>query len=93
QGNDVGPQYRSVVFTHSDRQKQLAERYKRKIDEAKVFRSPVVTEIEPFTVFYPATADHQNYYASNPRAGYCRVIIGPKVEKLREVFRDRLKDE
>ena len=93
QGNDSGPQYRSAVFTHSDRQKQLAERYKQKIDAAEVFRSPVVTEITPYTVFYPATADHQNFYASNPRQGYCRVVIGPKVEKLRKVFQDKLKAE
>ena len=93
QGNDRGPQYRSAVFTHSDRQQQLAERYKQKIDAACVFRSPVVTEITPYTVFYPATADHQNFYASNPRQGYCRVVIGPKVEKLRKVFQDKLKAE
>nr|WP_227255068.1 peptide-methionine (S)-S-oxide reductase MsrA [Frigoriglobus tundricola] len=93
QGNDSGPQYRSVIFYHSDGQKQLAERYKQKIDAAGVFRAPVVTEIEPFTAFYPATADHQNYYATNPRQGYCRVVIAPKVEKLRKVFQDKLKPE
>ena len=93
QGNDRGPQYRSVVFYHSERQKELAERYKQKIDAAGVFRSPVVTEISPYTVFFPATADHQNFYASNPQQGYCRVVIGPKVEKLRKVFTDKLKTE
>ena len=93
QGNDHGPQYRSVVFAHTDRQKKLAERYKQKIDEAKVYRSPVVTEITPFEAFYPATPDHQNFYANNPRTGYCRVVIGPKIEKLRNVFADRLKGE
>ncbi len=93
QGNDSGPQYRSAIFFHSERQQQLAERYKQKIDAASVFRSPVVTEITPYTVFYPATADHQNFYASNPRQGYCRVVIGPKVEKLRKVFQDKLKTE
>ena len=93
QGNDSGPQYRSAIFTHTDRQRELAERYKQKIDAAGVFRAPVVTEISPYTVFYPATADHQNFYASNPRQGYCRVVIGPKVEKLRKVFQDKLKAE
>ena len=93
QGNDSGPQYRSAIFTHSERQQQLAERYKQKIDAAGVFRSPVVTEITPYTVFFPATGDHQNFYASNPRQGYCRVVIGPKVEKLRKVFQDKLKTE
>jgi peptide-methionine (S)-S-oxide reductase len=91
QGNDSGPQYRSVIFYHSDRQRQLAELYKRKIDEAGVYRTPVVTAVEPFTAFYPATADHQNYYANNPDRGYCRVVIDPKIEKLRKVFHDKLK--
>jgi len=53
----------------------------------------VVTEISPYTEFFPATADHQNFYANNPRQGYCRVVIGPKVEKLRKVFHDKLKTE
>ncbi|VTU00072.1 peptide methionine sulfoxide reductase : Peptide methionine sulfoxide reductase MsrA OS=Cytophaga hutchinsonii (strain ATCC 33406 / NCIMB 9469) GN=msrA PE=3 SV=1: PMSR [Gemmataceae bacterium] len=91
QGNDVGPQYRSVVFTHSDRQRQLAELYKQKIDAAQVFPRPLVTEIEPFTAFYPAEAYHQNYFADNPRQPYCRAIIGPKVEKLKAVFATKLK--
>lgn len=93
QGNDTGPQYRSVIFYHSERQKELAERYKQKIDAAGVYRSPVVTEIAPYTQFFPATADHQDFYANNPRQGYCRVVIGPKVEKLRKVFQDRVKSE
>jgi peptide-methionine (S)-S-oxide reductase len=91
QGADSGPQYRSVVFTHSDRQREQAERYKRLIDAAKVYPNPLVTEIVPFTAFYPAEADHQNYFAANPRQPYCRAVIGPKVEKLRAVFRDKLK--
>jgi peptide-methionine (S)-S-oxide reductase len=93
QGNDRGPQYRSAIFYHSERQKQLAERYKQKIDDAGVFRSPVVTEITAFAEFFPATEDHQNFYANNPRQGYCRVVIGPKVEKLKKVFADKLKTE
>jgi peptide-methionine (S)-S-oxide reductase len=93
QGNDRGPQYRSAIFYHNERQKALAERYKQKIDAAGVFPSPVVTEIVPYTAFYPATADHQNFYANNPQQGYCRVVIGPKVEKLRKVFADKLKTD
>lgn len=93
QGNDRGTQYRSAVFYHSERQKALSERYKQKIDEAAVFRSPVVTEITPFEAFYPAEEDHQNFYRNNPRQGYCRAIIGPKVEKLKKVFADKLKPE
>jgi peptide-methionine (S)-S-oxide reductase len=90
QGNDTGPQYRSVIFTHSDRQRKLAELYKQKINAAAVYPAPVVTDIVPFTEFFPATVDHQNFYATNPRQGYCRVVIGPKIEKLRKVFHEKL---
>lgn len=93
QGHDTGPQYRSVVFTHSDGQRRQAERYKTLIDTAKVYPNPLVTKIVPFTAFYPAEADHQDYFASNPRQPYCRAVIGPKVEKLRRVFRDKVKSE
>jgi peptide-methionine (S)-S-oxide reductase len=93
QGHDSGPQYRSVIFYHSERQKQLAELYRRKIDAAQVYRAPIVTEIVPFGEFYPASADHQSFYARNPRQGYCRVVIAPKVDKLRQVFREKLKTE
>jgi peptide-methionine (S)-S-oxide reductase len=88
QGNDRGPQYRSAVFYHNDKQRELAEKYKQKIDAAGVFNAPVVTEIVPFTEFYPAEAYHQDYYARNSREGYCRVVIGPKLEKLRKVFEE-----
>lgn len=91
QGNDVGPQYRSVIFYHSDRQQRLAERYKEKIDAAHVFSAPLVTAIEPFTAFYPAEAYHQNYFTDHPGQPYCQFVIGPKVEKLRKVFHDKLK--
>ncbi|MBX9625072.1 MAG: peptide-methionine (S)-S-oxide reductase MsrA [Gemmataceae bacterium] len=90
QGADVGTQYRSAVFTHSDRQRRLAEAYKLKLDAAGVFASPVVTEITPAGPFYPAEGYHQDYFALNPRAGYCRAVIRPKLDKLREVFGDRL---
>lgn len=93
QGHDVGPQYRSVVFTHTDGQRRLAERYKQRIDAAHVFPAPVVTEIVPFTRFYPAEGYHQDYFAANPRQPYCRAVIRPKVDKLRAVFQDRLKTD
>ena len=92
QGHDTGPQYRSVIFYHSERQKQLAELYKSKIDAAEVYRSPVVTEIVPFNAIYPAGADHQNYYAQHAQQPYCRTMIGPKLGKLRKVFQDRFKE-
>lgn len=92
QGHDVGPQYRSVIFTHTANQAELAAGYKKKIDAAGVYPAPVVTQIVPFTAFYPAETYHQNYYATNPRQGYCRAVIKPKLDKLRQVFAGRLKD-
>jgi peptide-methionine (S)-S-oxide reductase len=92
QGHDRGPQYRSAVFYHTDRQKGLAERYKTKINEAGVFVDPVVTEIVPFTAFYPAGPDHQDFYNKHARTGYCRVVIGRKLDKLKAVFGERMTD-
>ena len=91
QGGDIGTQYRSAIFYHSETQRKLAELYKEKIDAAGVFRSPLVTEIVPFTEFYPAEDYHQNYYADHSSKPYCERIIGPKLEKLKKVFHDRLK--
>jgi peptide-methionine (S)-S-oxide reductase len=91
QGNDVGPQYRSVIFYHNEEQKRLAEEYKKKLDEAHIWEDPIVTEIVPFKKFYPAEDYHQNYYNENPTQGYCSYIIRPKVEKLRKVFQEKLK--
>ena len=91
QGNDHGPQYRSVIFYHNEDQKRLAEGYKRKLDAAGIWNDPIVTEIMPFTNFFQAEAYHQNYYNQNPTQGYCAFIIKPKVEKLQKVFREKLK--
>jgi peptide methionine sulfoxide reductase msrA/msrB len=91
QGADVGTQYRSVVFYHNDKQKKLAEEYKAKLDKSGAFGAPIVTEISPFTKFYPAEQYHQDYYAQNPGQSYCRAVIAPKVEKFRQVFHDKLK--
>jgi peptide-methionine (S)-S-oxide reductase len=93
QGNDVGTQYRSVIFYHSDRQRELAERYRRKIDEAHIFSNPLVTEIVPFAAFYPAEDHHQNFYANNPGHPYCQMLIEPKVKKLKQVFQDKLRTD
>ncbi len=93
QGNDVGTQYRSAIFYHTDEQKQLAEHYKEKLGAAGVFKGPIVTEIVPFTVFYPAEAYHQNYFEDNSGQGYCQLIIRPKLEKLKKVFGEKLKSE
>lgn len=91
QGNDVGPQYRSVIFTHSARQKELAEKYRKELGASGAFDNPIVTEIEPFTNFYPAEAYHQDYYNSNPNQGYCSLVIRPKVEKFEKVFKSKLR--
>mgnify|MGYP002623330438 CR=1 FL=1 len=93
QGNDVGPQYRSAIFYHTDQQRELAERYKKKLDEAGAFRAPIVTEITPYKNFYSAENYHQNYFNLNPRQGYCAFIIAPKLAKFKEAFADKLKDE
>lgn len=93
QGRDTGTQYRSVIFYHTERQRILAERYKQKIDDAGVYRSPIVTEIVPFSEFFPAEPEHQNFYANNSRQPYCRIVIGPKLDKLRKVFGEKLKTD
>jgi peptide-methionine (S)-S-oxide reductase len=86
QGPDHGTQYRSVIFTHSDEQKEAAELIKRKLTEEEVYRSKVVTEIVPFTTFYPAEAYHQDYYRKHPNEGYCRMIVRPKIAKFKKVM-------
>jgi peptide-methionine (S)-S-oxide reductase len=91
QGNDFGSQYRSIIFTHNDDQRRLAEQYKNKIDEAHIFPGPVVTEIVPYTAFYPAEDYHRNYYARHSGQFYCRSTIRPKIEKLEKIFAKKLK--
>lgn len=91
QGADVGPQYRSVIYYHNDEQKETAEEVMRSVTEQKIWDNPLVTELEPLDVFYEAEAYHQNYYARNPYQGYCRVVIAPKVAKLRKHFLEKLK--
>lgn len=91
QGADKGPQYRSVVFYHDDKQKEQAEFYKKKLDEAKIYKNPIVTEISKFTEFYNAEKYHQNYFADNKNQPYCRFVITPKLEKFRKVFKEKLK--
>ena len=91
QGPDRGTQYRSVVFYHDDQQKEQAERRKKQLGEAKVWRNPIVTEISPAKKFYTADGYHQNYYRTNQRERYCQFVIRPKVEKFEKVFRDKLK--
>lgn len=93
QGNDVGPQYRSVIFYRNPSQKEKAEAYKTELDKSGAWPNPVVTAIEPFTNFYPAEDYHQNYYRLNGKAPYCQYVIRPKLEKFEKVFKDKLKKQ
>jgi peptide-methionine (S)-S-oxide reductase len=91
QGNDVGTQYRSSIFPADAEQEQVARAVMTEIGERGIWGRPLVTTIEPLTTFYPAEAYHDDYYARNPNAGYCRVIVAPKVAKVRKEFTDRLR--
>jgi peptide-methionine (S)-S-oxide reductase len=90
QGPDFGTQYRSVVFYHTDEQRELAEHYKKQLDAEHAFRKPIVTEISKFTEFYPAEAYHQDYYDLHRGEAYCSAVIRPKVSKVKKVFKDKL---
>ena len=91
QGADVGTQYRSAIFYHTDEQRRVAEEDKQKLNDEKAFPNPVVTEIVPFTQFFPAEDYHQNYFNLNGSQPYCQMVIRPKVDKMKKVFADKLK--
>jgi len=91
QGADVGTQYRSAIFYHSPQQKEISEKYKAELNKENVFDKPVVTEITTFEKFYKAEDYHQDYYKNNSKQGYCQMVIVPKLEKFRKVFKDKLK--
>lgn len=93
QGNDVGTQYRSAVFFHSDEQKEAAESIKKKIDAANYYANPVVTEITAASTMYVAEDYHINYFNNNPTNGYCRAVIPAKLDKLKKLFGDKLKSQ
>lgn len=93
QGNDIGTQYRSAIFYHDDEQKQIALTMKEKLEKEGVYRDRIVTEITPFTSFYPAESYHQNYYDTNRTAPYCVAIIDPKIKKLMEGFGEQVMEE
>ncbi len=92
QGADVGTQYRSAIFYHTGEQRVIAEGAIAELDAAGVWDAPIVTEVTPLDTFYPAEDYHQDYYVRNPEQGYCRMVIAPKVAKLRKHFLERLKD-
>ena len=91
QGNDAGPQYKSIIFYHTAEQKEKAEKYKAALDKSGAWDKPIVTEIAAFKNFYPAENYHQNYYNDNQNQGYCRYVIQPKLEKFEKIFKDKLK--
>jgi peptide-methionine (S)-S-oxide reductase len=91
QGADVGTQYRSVIFYHNTEQKEAAEQTIAELDAAKVWDSPIVTQVEPFKNFYKAEDYHREYFSRHPEAAYCRIVIAPKIAKLRKKYREKLK--
>ena len=92
QGGDVGPQYRSSIFYQRESQKETATKLKAELNERKVFDRPIVTEITPFSNFYPAENYHQDYFNLNGLQPYCQFVVKPKVEKLKKYFAERLKE-
>jgi len=91
QGTNIGPQYRSVVFYHTDKQRELAERYKEKLNASGAFTDQIVTEIVAFKAFYPADTSHQGFFRLNPTDEYCTLVIKPKVEEFEKVFGDKVR--
>jgi len=91
QGHDVGTQYRSVIFVHGPAQREIAERLLGELETAGLWKRKIVTELAPFTEFYPAEEYHRDYFRRNPASGYCRAVIEPKVAKFRKQFAARLK--
>ncbi len=92
QGNDVGTQYRSVIFYHTDDQRKLAESYLRTLEDEKIWSDPIMTEISPLENFYPAENYHEDYFNRNGSQPYCSFVVAPKVKKFKEVFSSKLKD-
>ena len=93
QGNDVGTQYRSAIFYHDENQKNIAEKSKKELEREGVFKNPIVTEIVPFSNFYPAENYHKEYYENNRNAPYCSFVIDPKIQKLLLKYSDEIKQE
>jgi peptide-methionine (S)-S-oxide reductase len=91
QGNDVGTQYRSVIFYHSDQQRQIAEETIRDLNQAGIWDDPIVTQVQPAEAFYVAEDYHQEYFENNPNQSYCQFIVAPKVRKFREKFANKMR--
>lgn len=91
QGDDVGPQYRSIILYHDDEQRRIAEEVIRELEQSGAWSDPIVTQVVPLEAFYPAEEYHKDYFRRNPERAYCRLVIAPKVEKFRRRFSDKLK--
>ena len=91
QGHDVGPQYRSIILTHTEDQAEVARAVIAEIEAEGIWPGQVVTQIEPLTTFWPAEAEHDDYFNRNPFSGYCRAVVAPKVLKFRKLFAARVK--
>jgi peptide-methionine (S)-S-oxide reductase len=91
QGADVGTQYRSAIFYHSEEQRAIAQQLIGELNAAHLWPAPIVTEVAPLTAFYPAEDYHQEYFARNPSQGYCQFVIAPKVAKFRKQYLEQLK--
>ena len=91
QGNDIGTQYRSVIFTHSDAQASTAQSLISELESQRVWDDPIVTEVTAAPVYWPGEDYNQNYFARNPFQGYCMMVVGPKVAKFRKQFAQRLR--
>ena len=92
QGNDEGTQYRSAIFYHNARQKQKVDYYIAQLNKVKAYKSPIVTQVVPYTVFYKAEDYHQNYFALHGSQPYCKYVIQPELDKFKKVFKDKLKN-
>lgn len=93
QGNDIGTNYRSAIFYHTDEQKNEAQAAKKLLDQKHTYNNPLVTEITQFSEFYPAEKEHKEYYDTNRNAPYCMIVIDPKIRKFMKNFNDKVKDE
>jgi peptide-methionine (S)-S-oxide reductase len=91
QGADVGSQYRSFIFYHNEKQKEVAEQVIAELNASKIWGNPIVTQVKPFKNFYKAEDYHRKYFDRHPEAAYCRVVIAPKIAKLRKKYREKLK--
>jgi peptide-methionine (S)-S-oxide reductase len=93
QGNDIGTQYRSAIFFHDEKQKEIAEKSKKDLEQAGLYKDPIVTEITPFNDFYIAEDYHKNYYDTHQEAPYCNFVIDPKIHKLLQQYGNDVKEE